>query len=357
MKKILIILFLNCFVSISFGQTEPEEYLSKIDDICYCEIGKLHPSQIVSLDNNWEILVNLKNGKTLEELSKSNVKYTLSQIQLLLIGNLIKRKDNSFYTNIPILSEEETLTIRKETKKIAEDITSLIQEDLQELKKSLELKQNINNEYSILFSFVLDGLVWDILEEKNIIQKREVNKNKPFWNGVYWVVEPKRKFSCGTNSLTLKNVSINENWSDNSTISVSNYNMLEKLLEDYIVNGKITKKEVLKTFDKNRLFDKKGQLIIPIIKKIETDIIYLQSINVADKIVEYLKNRIDYNDYLKSYKNLEKDKKIIILYHEIMWDILTVLEERKLIVKPIAFRQPEKTKNEDLKDLLFIVEE
>ncbi len=357
MKKIIIILFLNSFVSTLFSQTIAKEPIKKIDDICFCEIGISHPNRIIYLDNNLDILINLKKGKTLNELSKSNIKYTLSQIKLLWLSELIERKDSIFYTRMPILSTEETFKIRQETEKIAKEISLLIQEDLKLFLESLKLRKVEKNSYSLFFGFVLDGLVWDVLKENNIIEKTKITIDKPFWNGLYWIVDPKRNFSCGTNSLTLKNFSINENWSDNAIISVPSYNMLEQLLDDYIVNGKITKKEVFETFAKNKLFNKNGEIEIPIISKKETDIIYVQSMNITKKIVEYLATTIDYSKFLKSYNHLNKSSKIIILYHEIMWDILDVLEKQKLIVRPVAFKNPNNSKESDLKDLLFIIKE
>ncbi len=355
MKRLVIFSFLVLGMNVLFSQAKTKSP-EKIDDICFCKIGLLHPNKVLYLDNNLELLVFLKQGKTLEELSKSNIKFTFSQIRLLLISGLIKKEGTLFYTTVPILTEQETLRLRQKTKKIATEIAFLIQEDLKKFLSELELREIQKNSYSLFFSFVLDGLVWEVLEEKNIVEKKDINEEKPFWNGVYWIVKPKRNFSCGTNTLTLGKVSINENWSDNATISVSSYENLERLLNDYITNGKITKEEVFRAFSKNDLFDETGRLKIPVIQTKETDAIYVLSLNIAGKIAEYLRMKVNYSTLLKDY-SLNQSDKTVILYHEIMWDILTVLEEKGLVKRPMAFEEPKKSKDSDLRDLLFIVKE
>jgi hypothetical protein len=98
-------------------------------------------------------------------------------------------------------------------------------------------------------------------------------------------------------------------------------------------------------------------LQIPIIKADSTDVIYSQSKSIANIIVQYLNNNIDYSKVLANYPNIEKGQAITILYHEIMWDILDIMESTGQIKKPIAFGKPNEAKPTDLKDLMFIVED
>ena len=85
--------------------------------------------------------------------------------------------------------------------------------------------------------------------------------------------------------------------------------------------------------------------------------IYSQSKSIANIIVQYLNNNIDYSKVLANYPNIEKDHAITILYHEIMWDILDIMERAGQIKKPVAFGKPNLAKPEDLKDLIFIVKD
>ena len=42
-------------------------------------------------------------------------------------------------------------------------------------------------------------------------------------------------------------------------------------------------------------------------------------------------------------------------YHELMWDLMDHMESNGVIKKPIVFSEPEKAKQSDIADLVFIV--
>lgn len=352
-KLILLILLIGLYTQSAYSQLT--DTINNYDYICFCNVGLAHPMEILSLDNNKEILFALKNKRTLHELEKFGVKNSASQMKLLQISGLIEKKDTLYQTIIPIFSDKYTKQLRKKTKKIAENIIPLFQKDYENFLSILNSKGLQRNSYSLFFAFVLDGLVWDIMENNGEIFETNITKEKPFWNGIFWILEPKRDFSCGTNSLTSDNFSINVNWSDNSQISISSYSMLREFLNDYKENEKITQIEAFEVFRENNFFSKDGKIQIPVITKNSSDLVYLESKKIADIVAEYLCTKVDYASILFDYPNLTKGQKIIILYHEIMWDILDIMEDNKLLKKPIAFGEPMKAKDKDLKDLVFIV--
>ena len=354
MKKfILLILILGFYTQLAYSQIK--DTISNYDEICFCNIGLIHPMGILRLDNNKELIFALKNKRTLHELEKLGIEYSESQIKLLQLSGLIEKKDSFYQTIIPIFSDKYTKQLRKKSKQIAENIIPIFKKDYEKFLSILNLKGLQRNSYSLFFAFVLDGLVWDIMENNGEISNSNITKENPFWNGTFWILKPKRNFSCGTNSLTSDNFSINVNWSDNSRISISSYSMLREFLNDYKENGKITKIETFKEFRDNNLFDKNGKIQIPVITKSDSDIVYLESKKIAEIVVEYLSTKVDYTSILIDYPNLSKGQKTIILYHEIMWDILDIMEDNKLLQRPIAFKAPMKAKKKDLKDLVFIV--
>ncbi|MFC2104661.1 hypothetical protein ACFLS4_04835 [Bacteroidota bacterium] len=357
MKTKFFLTVLIVFIGNSiFSQTAFKETIKEYDDVCFCSVGLEHPRSILNLDNNLEILFSLKEGKTLNELDKMGVKYSNSQILLLKSSGLIKKVDSIYQPVIPILSKEETTLLREKTKEIAKEIIPHIENDYKLFCKVLNEKKLHGSNYSIFFAFALDGLVWNILRQNNCMQKLNITQENPFWDGTFWMIAPKRNFSCGTNSLSSGNYIIVENWSDITTVYVSNYKLFKEILNDYKENGIVTKPEIFNEFRKNKFFNDKGELQIPIIKADSTDMIFVQSEIIAKKVADYLINNIDYSSFLSDHSNLSKEQKIIILYHEIMWDILDIMEETRQIKKPIAFGNPKESKAKDLKDLIFIIE-
>lgn len=356
MKNIAATLLLGLLGMATYSQPNFKESVKNYDDVCFCSVGLAHPANILGMDNNMEILFALKTPKTLHELTVLGIDYTKSQISLLKLSGLIEKKDSLYHATVPILSEEETIGLRSETKRIARAIIPQFIDDYGQLINFLDAKQLQQNSYSLFFAFVLDGLVWDILEQNKDIEETAITTEKPFWDGVYWMVTPKRRFSCGTNSISSGNLSISVNWSDVSPISVSSYKMLGALLDDYSENGRVTKPAVFKTFEQNGLFGSDGKLLIPVIKADSTDAIYCQSKIIAAKVVKYLISNVDYSAILSNYSWLTKGQKITILYHEIMWDMLDAMEEKGVLEKPVAFSNPSAATPTNLRDLIFIVQ-
>ena len=355
-RKITLFALLIGVVCNTYSQTLIKPNIKEYDDTCFCGIGISHPYSIIKLDNNFEILLALQKGKTLTELDNLNVSYKQSQIFLLKASELVKKKDSVFYSLIPILTKDQTKNLRLKSKEIAQEIVPLFKKDYKLFDLSLKARKMERSSFTLFFAYILDDLVWRILEGNEAIEDTKTNTENPFWNGVMWFLNYKRDFTCGTNSMSINNTTISVNWSDNSKLSVSNYNILYEMLQDYIENGLITKKNVKSEFLKNNLFDDKGELQIPIIKNDSSNIFYKQSQTIAKIIANYLETKIDYNNFQSEYLIKKKSDAIIILYHEIMWDILNILESENLLKKPVAFENPNKAKQSDLKDLIFIIE-
>lgn len=169
---------------------------------------------IINLDNNGQILLACTSERTLEELKSMGIRFTQSQIRLLTDWRLLQENEEVFKTVFPILDEDKTNHLRHQMKKGASTLGQDLREDVISLAKELHSIGREKNVYTILFSYVLDGLVWDIWEEKGILVKRKITEENPFWTGVIWAVYPPRDFACGTNRLSDKGVSLNINWSE-----------------------------------------------------------------------------------------------------------------------------------------------
>lgn len=213
-KYILLTVLIGLIGNSIYSQPIFKDEIKSYDHICFCNVGLSHPMEILDMDNNMEILFALKTGQTLYELEKVGVKFKESQINLMELSGLIAKKDSICHTIIPILSRNETIQLHEKTKKMAKDIILLFNDEYGCFYKTLDSKGLQRNSYSLFFAFVLDGLVWDILEKDSEIEETKITKEKPFWDGTFWMITPKREFSFGTNSLSSGDFSISLNWSD-----------------------------------------------------------------------------------------------------------------------------------------------
>lgn len=314
-----------------------------------------HPKYIIEEGNNWDILVAFKEPGKLSKLNNLGIKYTQKQIEVLCALNFLHFENDVYRTQVTILNENDTKGIRKITNDIALNISQLIKKDFLVLKKNLIEKGFEDNAYSIFFSYIMDNIVWNLFENNKILSEKKITVETPVWDGTIWFDYPKRNFSCGTNCEVINNLVFATNWTDSCALSFTKLDK-SKILNEIIANSKIKDDNL-----KNQLFyynicDKDGNITIPVITKKESSEIYKISSSISQTIYEYLVNKIDFSVLKTKYNIQSKGDAIIIIYHDIMWDLLDIMENKGLLKKPIAFSNPELAKKDDLKDLLIIYE-
>jgi len=287
------------------------------------------------------------------------IDFTASQIRLLKDWRLLREENEILKTAFPILNEDKTKKLRSFTKKIASNLAQQLQSDIISLIDELETLQRKNNIYSILFSYVIDGLVWDHFHEKGKIKKREITVEEPFWSGEIWAVYPPRDFFCGTNVISDKGVSLKINWSEKAIKKmipfVADWNNLEKMFNDFVEKGKIEDENAKKVFEPFNLFDSSGQFTIPIIEEKEGNNLYEICFLISKEIADQVPKLINLSEVKKDFDFRDEEQTLVIVYHELMGDLLDYFEEQNLIQKPIAFTNPEKAKSKDIADLVFFV--
>jgi hypothetical protein len=349
----LIFVFLSAH-GILNAQTEDNPWHDKYEKNCFCKIGQAHPESILEMDNNYKVLFELNEKKTIKDLQNSGTNHTESQLFLMEQANLIGKKDSFYYSRVPIITTKATQQLRDKSKSIGNALYSKILNEFKELQRILQEQNFQNYLYAIFASYILDN-PWSYLQKNQVIDKRKLTKENPFWDGLFWMIKPKRNFSWGTNSLSSGNYTMSVLWSHQAGVSVENYGMLWEFLQDYKANNNITRPEILSNYTKKGLINSSGKLQIPVIEEDSTDLIYRQKEKIISVIGHYLRDEIDYSNILSEYPVLKRNEKIIILYHEVMWNMLHLMEKRGLIKKPIAFRKPDKAESKDMKSLIFIV--
>ena len=353
--KIELVFFL-AMVCVVVSTAQKADF-NKYDNICYCAGNS--PSNVIKLDNNWELLLSLIRPKTIGTLDSINIKHTGSQLKLLEEWSLIKKGEIDYRTSIVILDSVKTNSLRSLTKKLSLQLTNVIKPKIVELSSQLKKINREENVYSILFSYVIDGMVWDYLEEEQLVNPRKISLESPFWDGEFWSLYPKRDFYCGTNSISDKGYSIKVNWSEeaipNMIPFVTRFDLQEKMLSNLIEKGRLIDKEAFSEFGKFNFFDEKGLFTAPVIVENEQNPIYAISQEISENIVRFIKTQINVEIAMKKYGLRNTSQAIIVLYHEMIWDIMDSLVKMEIIEKPIAFKNPKQTNPEDIGDLIILV--
>jgi hypothetical protein len=350
-KIILTIVAILIFTG-SYSQKVLKDY----EESYYVTFSGTHPGQVIHKGNNWDILVAFKNGGKLEKLNELKIEYSQKQIDILCALNFLDKKDDTYRTLVTILNETDTKEIRTFTKEIAVNISNLIKNDFLKLENELKQKGFENNTYTILFSYIMDNIVWDLFEQNNILPEKDITVEKPIWDGTIWFNYPKRKFQCGTNSRQIDNLVFATNWTEDSELSLKDLDK-KSTLNELINNSKISDNDLIKLLKPYGVCDDKGNILIPYLGQESSLDIIKHSESIAETIYKYLVNNVDFTELNAKFNIQSKGDAIIIVYHDIMWDIMDIFENDGLIKKPIAFSNPGKAVASDLKDLLIIYDQ
>ena len=353
-RRICIFFLLLSSNAYLLAQTIDYNNLENWEDICYCSMNNsYHPNTIVSADNNWQLLLAMKNGVTLKQLDSLKVPYTKSQLLLLMSQQFLKKDDGIYKTIIPILDNKQTSLLRKQSQSVANEIYPEIEQECRYFVTFLSKQNRSNNAYSLLFSYVLDGLIWRQFEKEGIIKESE---NLGTWSGNYWFLTPKRLVDCGgTNSLSNEDIEFNWNWSYSEKVTDGLWNKNIEALFLIAQGNSIPDKEIINEFADYGFFDKNSHLTIPVINEKENNDLYSLSIKIIDKLLLTFKAKTDVEQLKISYGFNNSSETVVIFYHEVMFDLMDLLIEKQIIQLPTAFKSPEKATLKDIADLCFIV--
>jgi hypothetical protein len=357
MKIILLAAFILPGSIVSFGQGT--NALRRYEITQYATVSGYGPQNIMLLDNNGDILLACKPGITEDDLRARGIIHTQSQLVLLETWRLLSNDNDTLKTLIPILDSTETHNLREYTKHVAEMVCDSTADLVRTLKGDLDEINRSRNAYSIIFSYVIDGLVWNYFERKGLVPERTIGVDSPLWAGEVWALYRPRTFSCGTNKISDRGISINVNWSAASIPKmlpfVSDFKNLGRMFDDYCESGKVmdtTAKRVFSPFD---LFDSKGEFTIPIINENKSNRLYTVSVELSEKIAKTVLSTLDVAPLRARYNLRGSSQTLVIAYHEIMWDLMDVYESKGLLKKPVALADPSKAVSSDISDLVFIV--
>ena len=330
-----------------YGQTSEVRPYKDWETIAFCTYESYHPSQYARIDNNWELLYTLRTPMSLKELEERGVAFTNSQIILLHIGGLIENENNVLKTVMPIFNEEQTKSIRTLSKGIAQSAYSQSEKEWSAFLKELKRQKLTKNAYSLVFSYVLDGKIW-----KKQLPSYEKLTNNATWKGAYWALYDKRQngSSYGTNGF---NRMFYQTWSDSLSYWLGSKTIFS-FVEEYKQHGKIVSKDLLDKCMEWGLVNKQGDVIIPIINE-DSD---SQIVQISDRIVAKLAACVSQysSDFMKEYQLANENLAKVVLYHEVMWDMLDVLVGKKIITQPDILKGGPNANKKDFGQIVYIVE-
>jgi len=322
----------------------------------------ISPDKVVSADNNWDILLACLGGKTREELQGGGVGFTESQLMLLkAMGFLefVKGADpERLLTVMPILGVSEKRALIKKAGDLAGEIEPELRDEIEKLKEALARKGYEERLFSVLFSAVVDGIVWFSFMEQGFVNAFALDRDRPLFDGIYWAGYPRRDFRCGTNIAVGDDVFMILNWSDGPMKKIQeafHWDNLYALRDEFLAHGKVADEKLLSGLMPYGIVDDGGKFICPIIEMEESDAVFSTCRSLAAKIVEFMGRKLDLEKLRREFGFSSKEKAFVVVYHEWMWEFMERLVRRGLVRKPLAFSSPERAEPKDIGKLFFIV--
>lgn len=315
------------------------------DVTAFCSYIDFHPSQYLT-DNNWDILCAFTEPGKTSKLDSLGISFNKSQLRLLEVGGLLKSDNGAYSTVMPIFGKDETRAIRKETKAFADSIFPTLESQLKNLVNEFKNAGFSNQTYSLVFSYLLDGYIWD---DKRLTPSDKLEDHGT-WSGAYWAMyEDRSRVKIGTNGYGAVHI----NWTDELGYWLSNKKLLSFAREVAESNGsRIDNPEMIENLAGWGLVDADGNITVPVMIRNNNDPIDLLCKSITTALSDAVKRHCI--PWKTAHKIGSSEEAEVIFYHEVMWDLLDLCEEKGIISMPPILKGEEVGK-QHFGDIAFIV--
>lgn len=335
--------------SLAFGQEKDDSIVGRpyesFESIAFCSYNNFHPSQYLT-DNNWDILCAFVDPGSKAKLDSLGIPSTKSQLRLLEVGDLLSVNNGEYRTKMKIFGKSETDEIRRQSKEFAGKIFPEIEPDIVQLISDFNKAGYSKQTYSLIFSYLLDSYIWD---DRRLPSPMSCEDHGT-WSGAYWAMYDKRDHeTVGTNGFG----PVHQNWTNNLGYWMRSKDLFSFAKEVNKSNGsKIENQEVINSVASWGLTDEEGNILIPVLHANNNDDIDILCQRITNKLSSAIK---DYCTAWSSSHGISNPRLgQIIFYHEVMWDLLDILESKNMITMPAILKGQEVGK-EHFGDICFIV--
>jgi hypothetical protein len=343
----------------AMAQEAPTD-ISQWDLICYCNATVATPHFAVRADNNGRILYLAREGIALDALRQDGVTFADSQIYLLRAFHLLERKGDIWTTSMPLLGSEKMKRMRALLRVEAKRVVDSTRADARAIAEAVAAQGFPDNAYSVLFSYVLDGRTWEVLDAAKAMPDLDMTADHPFWGGLFWAVYPKRTGAPGTNSTSKGKVGICFTWTDRTLTGLSKMQAspgLDSFLESVAQGTPRTTPLAYADGGEWRLASADGKMLVPVIRERAGDPIY----EAAGRIADAFATRIQDKDLVAKLGEIAGTTRncdtVLIAMHEFIWEALDAYEAEGVVHAPETDSSSAPASESALRKLVLIVDQ
>lgn len=327
-----------------------------VDVYLYGDVKDLSPAAIARLDNNYEILAALKKPSSKASLLQRGTEVTDSQIELLMSYGLLERRGDLLVTRVPILDRDETTRLRALTARAASRVAEASRNSILEFKRELARSGQVGTTYPLLFSYVLDGVVWEHFGDMGLMRHQDTN---PFWSGEVWAVSPSRGVHPGTITYWHGKAVMYVIWTEQASPVMAPFmsddRKLRECFGDCVDRGRIADPGLRELFVPYGLVSESGECKFPILSERRGDPLFETADALARTIAEQAASELAPGALVGAFGFRDESQALVVAYHELMWDLLDELERTRTITKPDLLSDPSAAAKAHVGDLVFVI--
>lgn len=290
------------------------------------------------MDHNGTLLGAAADWITIESLGEIGVDTSPMQLRLLEDYDLIERRDNRIRRTFPALDTHSLQPLRRQLSDHAVETLVSSRSSIDSLAECLDDTGHRPFLWSIVFGYVLDGLVWDHLRGLDVLPPVDLSIEHPYWRGALWMLETSYPGSAGTNFVAADGAILVLCWTD--AVSARIHELMDKPGLPALVSA------LPDTQDRpteagaapDGLLDRHGRPAFPVVQPgDELDTIGRRlAEHTALDILAHALPRTE-----RCYPDIDPPTRVVIAAHEYMWALTDALTGADIIQPPPALTSGE----------------
>ena len=278
--------------------------------------------------NNNPILVACIKGGTEELLKGLGIADLQQRLERLERGNLIRKADGRYTLAFPAVIGEKRDRLRKYAEQAARKLVPLSEKMIAQIRANLAGRDEML--YHVMWSVVMDGgPAWDAARAE---MNKQIKSGNTSTENKAWLLYPSHPFRAGTNSYGSSSGRLQITWSRNTPspnairgIISQHENQLVQAIEQ---NSPVASADAGNALGKYGLVDERGKVRLYAIKRDS------EAANVYRDLGEQFgRQMMNHPDVAKVVNMLGVSPGVafVIAYHEICWQLLQDLAEKKVL--------------------------
>ena len=281
--------------------------------------------------NNNPILVACLKGGTDESLNALGIADLQQRLGRLERGNLISKTDECYTLAFPAVVGKKRDQLQQYAEPISRRLIPVAEKMIADIRRHLTGRDEMV--YHVLWSDIMDGrLAWNTAKAE---MTKQIQSGDTSIDNKAWLLYPPHPFRAGTNSYSRGFGHLRITWSHNTPSPNTIYRVISQyagqLTQAIKQNSPVASADAKNALSEYGLVDRAGRVRLYVIQ------------SNSDAAAVYMKLGTEFGRQMMTYLDVTKVGEMlgvspgiafVIAYHEICWQLLQDLAEKKVLTVP-----------------------